>query len=95
MNNIQLILTVKYEEKFKEMYVNFKSEFLSNIWSPKYRDFMLENFKLLNNNYLLLLIKDKEVIGAILINFKNNIGYIEELEITSKYQKRGLGKTAN
>ncbi len=82
----------KYEEKYKKEYINFKKEFLIKIWSEEYKAYLLKNFKLIKNNYLLLLVKETKIVGAILINFKKNIGYIEELEISSKYQKNGYGK---
>ena len=74
-------------------YVDFKSEFLSEIWSDKYRNHMISNFGLLKNQYLLVALKNKEVVGQLFISFKKNKeAYIEEIEVSSSVRKKGIGK---
>lgn len=84
---------IEYNESLKKEYVMFKKEFLQDIWSDKYEEFMLNNFSLIKNNKLFLLILKNKIIGTILINFNDNIIYIEELEITKRQRKKGYGKS--
>jgi ribosomal protein S18 acetylase RimI-like enzyme len=73
-------------------YTSFKSEFLSEIWNEKYEIHFKNNFKLLENQFLLLAKIKDNIVGQLFISFKNNIEYIEEIEVSPKFQNSGIGK---
>jgi ribosomal protein S18 acetylase RimI-like enzyme len=81
-------------EKTRDLleYTSFKSEFLSEIWNEKYEIHFKNNFNVLENQLLLLAKIKNNIVGQLFIPFKNNIGYIEEIEVSSKFQNSGIGK---
>jgi ribosomal protein S18 acetylase RimI-like enzyme len=88
--NIQI---VNFEtDKDLEKYVIFKKEFLSDIWSEKYGQFFKKNFKVLDNQLLLIAKVKNIIVGQLFISFKQNIAYIEEIEISLEFQNNNLGK---
>jgi hypothetical protein len=57
-------------DKDLEKYVDFKAEFLKEFWSDEYKNYMIKNFKLLNNQYLLLVLKKNIIIVQLYISFE-------------------------
>ena len=81
-----------FDRTLIDEYAEFKKEFLQDIWTKEYEKYFLKNFDLAKNQYILLAMIKNKVIGQLFVSFEKDHAYVEEIEISAPFRKKGIGK---
>lgn len=86
------IIIREFENRDLALIVDFEKETMSDIWSDEYEKMFYKNFKILDNQILMIALIDKVIVGRCYCTIHDRYVDLEEFMVREKYRSKKIGE---